>query len=168
MSAPTQSSAPAALPLPVAWSRLIDAAEDGQGGETRVAPTLGFLLEIFQDEPPMARVEVAPVLLETMSGGRLGRAVPLDSKQLVDAPLPEAELRLAASVLGLPQIQRKGRTYAHLAGAFGDALLRDILDSAPSLLGGVAGLRLAPGKPRPLEWDWQLERDGRQRLLPKL
>ncbi|MGH8153512.1 MAG: hypothetical protein ACREPF_12390, partial [Rhodanobacteraceae bacterium] len=68
--------------MPVAWSRLIDAAEDGQAGEARVAPTLGFLLEIFQDEPPMARVEVAPVLLETMSGGRLGRAVPLDSKQL--------------------------------------------------------------------------------------
>jgi superfamily II DNA or RNA helicase len=154
-------------PLPSEWTRLLARAPDDPAANTD-ATTLGFLLEMLQDEPPLARIEVAPVLLETVAKGRLGRAVPLDPKQLLHAALSEADARLAASILGLPQTRRKGRSYAQLAGAFGDALLREILTSAPSLLGGVAGLRLALGKPRPLEWDWQLERDGRQRLLPKL
>src|SRR5690242_7999786 len=166
---PTQARAkPTAAPLPAAWSRLIDAADAASIAPAGSASTLGFLLELLQDEPALSRLEAAPVLLETVAKGRLGRAVPLDSKQLLNAGLPEAETRLAASVLGLPQTQRKGRSYAHLAGPFGDALLREILAAAPSLLGGVAGLRLSLGKPRPLEWAWQLERDGRQRLLPKL
>ncbi|HET6600203.1 MAG TPA: DEAD/DEAH box helicase, partial [Burkholderiaceae bacterium] len=154
-------------PLPSEWTRLLAGAPDDPGASAGV-PTLGFLLEMLQDEPPLARLEIAPVLLETLAKGRLGRAVPLDPKQLLHAALPEADTRLAASVLGLPQTRRKGRSYAHLAGAFGDVLLREILTTAPSLLGGVAGLRLALGKPRPLEWGWHLERDGRQRLLPKL
>ncbi|TAN05947.1 MAG: DEAD/DEAH box helicase [Rhodanobacteraceae bacterium] len=157
-----------ATPLPAAWSRLLDAAGAGDASPPARAPMLGFLLELLQDERPLARIEVAPVLLETVAKGRLGRAVPLDSRQLSGVALPDGEARLAASVLGLPQIRRKGRTYAHLAGPFGEALLREILESVPSLLGGVAGLRLALGAPHPLVWDWELERDGRQRLLPRL
>ena len=166
---PTQAprARPAGASLPAAWSRLIDAADATAPGPGQ-GPTLGFLLELLQDEPALSRIEAAPVLLETVAKDRLGRAVPLDSKQLPASALPDSETRLAASVLGLPQTQRKGRSYAHLAGSFGDVLLREILAGAPSLLGGVAGLRLALGKPRPLEWEWQLERDGRQRLLPKL
>src|SRR6185437_9508837 len=149
---PAQARArPAAAPLPAAWSRLIDAADTASTAPTGPASTLGFLLELLQDEPALSRLEAAPVLLETVAKGRLGRAVPLDSKQLLASALPDAEARLAASVLGLPQTQRKGRTYAQLAGPFGDALLRDILANAPSLLGGVAGLQLSLGKPRPLE-----------------
>jgi len=154
------------IALPAEWTRLF-AAAGGEAGASQ-APTLGFLLELLQDEPAVSRIEIAPVLLETVAKGRLGRAVPLDPKQLLSAGLPDAETRLAASVLGLPQTQRKGRTYAQLSGVFGDALLGEILNAAPSLLGGVAGLRLSLGKPRPLDWDWQLERDGRQKLLPKL
>jgi hypothetical protein len=153
--------------LPSEWARLL-ATDPAAPGPRPEAATLGFLLEMLQDDPPLARIEVAPVLLETVAKGRLGRAVPLDPKQLLHAGLPEAESRLAASMLGLPQTRRKGRSYAQLSGAFGDALLHDVLTSAPSLLGGVAGLRLALGKPRPLAWAWQLERDGRQRLLPDL
>ncbi|HEX8777453.1 MAG TPA: ATP-dependent helicase, partial [Rhodanobacter sp.] len=172
-SSPNETLAPkraaaAGARLPAEWSRLIDAADAGPAAASASAPTLGFLLELLQDEPALSRLEVAPVLLETVAKGRLGRAIPLDSKQLLGSALHDPETRLAACVLGLPQTQRKGRTYAHLAGPFGDALLREILAAAPSLLGGVAGLRLALGKPRPLEWEWQLERDGRQRLLPKL
>ena len=172
-SSPNETLAPkraptAGAPLPAEWSRLIDAADATTAVPSGQAPMLGFLLELLQDEPALSRLEAAPVLLETVAKGRLGRAVPLDSKQLLGSALSDAETRLAASVLGLPQTQRKGRTYAQLAGPFGDALLREILADAPSLLGGVAGLRLSLGKPRPLEWEWQLERDGRQRLLPKL
>jgi len=165
-SSPNETLAPkraptAGAPLPAEWSRLIDAADAGAAAASASAPTLGFLLELLQEEPALSRLEAAPVLLETIAKDRLGRAVPLDSKQLLGNTLPDAATRLAASVLGLPQTQRKGRTYAHLAGPFGDALLHEILAAAPSLLGGVAGLRLSLGKPRPLEWEWQLERDGR-------
>ena len=120
--------------LPAEWTRLLAAAA-GEAGASP-APTLGFLLELLQDEPALSRIEIAPVLLETVAEGRLGRAIPLDSKQLLNAGLPETETRLAASVMGLPQTQRKGRTYAQLSGAFGDALLCEILKGAPSLLGG--------------------------------
>ncbi|MGH8146866.1 MAG: DEAD/DEAH box helicase, partial [Rhodanobacteraceae bacterium] len=156
-----------AAPLPAEWSRLLARAGDDKTDSAEIS-TLGFFLELLQDGPALSRLEIAPVLLETIAKGRLGRALPLDSKQLPHTALRETDMRLAAAVLGLPQTQRKGRSYAHLSGAFGDALLRDLLNSAPSLLGGVAGLRLSLGKPRPLEWGWQLERDGRQRLLPKL
>ena len=130
----------AGVPLPAEWTRLLAAA----GGEAAAGPTptLGFLLELLQDEPAVSRIEIAPVLLETVAKGRLGRAVPLDPKQLLIAALAETETRLAASVLGLPQTQRKGRTYAQLSSAFGDALLCEILRDAPSLLGGVAGIVL--------------------------
>ena len=165
-AAPRASEKSAAATLPAAWRRLLN-----DPPSRRRAPSgsiLGFLLELLHDEPPAARVEVAPVLLEKIAGGRLGRAVPLDPKQLTQAGLPAPMLRLAAGVLGLPQTQRKGRSYAHLSGSFGDALMTEILESAPCLLGGVAGLRLARGKSRPLKWAWQLEADGRQRLLPEL
>ncbi|MEN6538138.1 MAG: DEAD/DEAH box helicase, partial [Mizugakiibacter sp.] len=69
---------------------------------------------------------------------------------------------------GLPQTQRKGRSYAHLSGAVADALLVEILDVAPCFLGGIAGLRLARGRARPLRWHWDTLRDGQQRLLPQL
>ncbi len=155
--------------LPAAWVRALAATTAG-GARCAVppAPTLGFFFELVQHAAPLSRLEVAPVLLENVGRGRLGRAVPLDSRQLVQTALPAAQLHLAASVLGLPQTQRKGRSYARLSAGLGDDLLRQILDSAPSLLGGVAGLRLTLGKPYPLEWEWRLERDGRQRLLPKL
>jgi superfamily II DNA or RNA helicase len=157
----------AMAPLPAQWARLLAAADDDGAGSS-IAPTLGFFIELLRDEPPLARLEVAPVLLEAVAKDRLGRAVPLDAKLLPHAGLSAADTKLAAAMLGLPQTQRKGRTYAQLSGAFGDSLLREVLEQAPSLLGGVAGLRLVLGKPRPLEWDWQLERDGRQRLLPQL
>src|SRR6185437_10451665 len=157
----------AGVALPAIWRRLL--SETTSKRRTPSGSILGFLLELLHDEPPAARVEVAPVLLEPIADGRLGRAVPLDPKQLTQAAgLSAPMLRLAAGVLGLPQTQRKGRSYAHLSGSFGDALLAEILDAAPCLLGGVAGLRLARGKPRPLKWTWQLETDGRQRLLPEL
>jgi superfamily II DNA or RNA helicase len=165
-AAPRESAKSAGAALPAAWRRLLS-----EPPAKRRAPSgaiLGFLLELLHDEPPAARVEVAPVLLETIADGRLGRAVPLDPRQLTQAGLSGPMLRLAAGVLGLPQTQRKGRSYAHLSGNFGDALMTEILDSTPCLLGGVAGLRLARGKSRPLKWMWQLEPDGRQRLLPEL
>ncbi|HJU26953.1 MAG TPA: ATP-dependent helicase, partial [Rhodanobacteraceae bacterium] len=150
--------------LPAAWRRLLSEPKR----RTPSGSVLGFLLELVNDAPPVARVEVAPVLLEPVPGGRLGRAVPLDPRQLTQAGLPGPMLRLAAGVLGLPQTQRKGRSYAHLSGEFGDALLTEMLEGAPCLLGGVAGLRLTRGKPRALSWHWQMEADGRQRLLPEL
>src|SRR6185437_9483823 len=164
---PSTASAPdKAHPLPAAWRRLL--AEPAPRRRTPSGSVLGFLLELLTEAPPVTRVEVAPVLLEPVPGGRLGRAVPLDSKQLTQAGLPGPMLRLAAGVLGLPQTQRKGRSYAHLSGEFGDALLAEMLDGAPCLLGGVAGLRLVRGKSRGLDWHWQIEPDGRQHLLPEL
>ena len=50
----------------------------------------------------------------------------------------------------------------------GDTLLAEMLEAAPCLLGGVAGLRLSRGKSHALDWHWQIEADGRQRLLPQL
>src|SRR6185437_10828439 len=138
-------------PLPAAWSRLIDAADATVSGPSGQASTLGFLLELLQDEPALSRLEAAPVLLETVAKGRLGRAVPLDSKQLLGSALSDAETRLAASVLGLPQTQRKGRTYAQLAGPFGDALLREILADAPTLRTGFGELGSLLGRRGPLE-----------------
>src|SRR6185437_15432292 len=105
------------------WSRLIDAADATTAVPSGQAPMLGFLLELLQDEPALSRLEAAPVLLETVAKGTLGRTVPLDSKQLLGSALFDAQTRLAAGVLRLPQTQRKGRTYAQLAGPFGDALL---------------------------------------------
>src|SRR5581483_1286608 len=161
--APTQAPDKSGA-LPAAWRRLLSEPRR----RTPSGSVLGFLLELVNDAPPVARVEVAPVLLEPVPGGRLGRAVPLDPKQLTQTGLPGPMLRLAAGVLRSPQTQRKGRSYAHLSGEFGDALLAEILDGAPCLLGGVAGLRLTRGKPRTLNWHWQMEADGRQRLLPEL
>src|SRR5690348_7636106 len=70
------SRAPARAPaLPSEWTRLLAASPDGPEGR-QDAPTLVFLLEMLQDDPPLPRIEVAPLLLETVAKGRLGRAVP--------------------------------------------------------------------------------------------
>src|SRR5690606_36466812 len=112
-----------------------------------------------------AGLDVAPVLLAVAEHGRYARPTPLDSHLLPQAPLPPHEQRLAAAVLGLPQDQRKGRSYVRLDGHIGDSLLTELLDTAPCFLGGLAGLRLSRGKAHPLLWHWQLEQDGSQRLL---
>jgi len=152
--------------LPAAWQRLLDPPRVPGGDEPVV---LGFFLEVMPEEgAAWAHLEVAPVLLAVAEHGRYARPAPLDSRQLIQAPLPPHEQRLAAAVLGLPQSQRKGRSYARLGGHVGDSLLIELLDTAPCFLGGLAGLRLSRGKAHPLNWHWHLEADGSQRLLPSL
>ncbi|MFC5742529.1 DEAD/DEAH box helicase [Dyella tabacisoli] len=153
-------------PLPGVWRRLLDAPTSGATHERGV---LGFFLEVMPEEgSPNARLDVAPVLLASGEHGRFTRPTPLDSKHLSHQPLEPHEQRLAATVLGLSQSLRKSRSYARLAGHVGDALLAEILDTSPCFLGGLAGLRLSRGKSHPLRWQWQLEVDGSQRLLPLL
>jgi len=153
--------------LPAAWRRLLSGHPAGP--ERAAGEVLGFLFELAPEElSPAARLDVAPVLLTAQPHGRYARAQPLDGRRVAQAGLPPVEQRLAASVFGLPQVPRKGRSYARLAGGVGDALLTEILDVAPCLLGGVAGLRLARGRGHTLVWTWQVEADGRQRLLPVL
>ncbi|MCX7512676.1 DEAD/DEAH box helicase [Frateuria hangzhouensis] len=151
--------------LPPAWRRLFKPP----AAAPVEAQVLGFFLEVMPEEGALyAHLDIAPVLLGTTEHGRYVRPVPLDSRHLAHAPLEPHERHLAASVLGLPQSVRKGRSYVRLAGHLGDALLAQVLDTAPCFLGGLAGLRLSRGKAHPLVWQWQLEQDGSQRLLPKL
>ncbi|WP_266156510.1 DEAD/DEAH box helicase [Dyella silvatica] len=153
-------------PLPGVWRRVLDAPAAAATHERGV---LGFFLEVMPEEGSLsARLDVAPVLLAVAEHGRFTRPAPLDSKHLSHQPLEPHEQRLAATVLGLSQSLRKSRSYARLAGHVGDALLAEILDTAPCFLGGLAGLRLSRGKSHPLKWQWQLEVDGSQRLLPLL
>jgi len=151
--------------LPVAWERMLDPVPAPPAEHV----VLGFFLEMVNDENEAAgRLEAAPVLLTVLAQGRYARPTPLDGKHLSAAALTPAEVRLAATVLGLGQAVRKGRTYARLSAHLGDALLAEMLDTAPCFFGGTAGLHLSRGKARPLGWRWHLEKDGRQRLLPVL
>ncbi|WP_250627556.1 DEAD/DEAH box helicase [Pinirhizobacter soli] len=151
--------------LPVAWKRMLDPVPAPAAEHV----VLGFFLEMVNDENEAAgRLEAAPVLLTVLAQGRYARPTPLDGKHLPTAALTVAEIRLAATVLGLGQTVRKGRTYARLSAHLGDALLAEMLDTAPCFFGGTAGLHLSRGKARPLGWRWLLEKDGRQRLLPVL
>jgi len=150
--------------LPQAWQRALD-------GVAPAAPVdrvvLGFFVEgVNDDHEPAARLDVAPVLLTLGADGRYSRPLPLDSRHLPDTALTVTEKRLAATLLGLPQTLRKSRSYARFSGALGDQLLAEVLDSAPCFFGGVAGLQLSRGKPHPLSWRWNLEKDGGQKLLP--
>ncbi|HEX5307165.1 MAG TPA: DEAD/DEAH box helicase [Dyella sp.] len=152
--------------LPPVWRRVLEAPLPCVPLERGV---LGFFLDVVLDEGSSAgRLDVAPAVLAVAEHGRFARPSPLDSKHLVHALLEPHEQRLAATVLGLPQTLRKSRSYARLAGHVGDALLAEILDTAPCFLGGLGGLRLSRGKSHPLRWRWQLEADGSQRLLPTL
>ena len=152
--------------LPLAWRRLLAAPRPATADDHAV---LGFFVEVMPEEgAAFARVDVAPVLLSVAEHGRYSRPVPLDSRHLVQTPLQPHEQRLAASVLGLPLNVRKSRSYARLGGHVGDSLLAEVLDTAPCFLGGLAGLRLSRGKSHPLNWHWQMEADGSQRLLPLL
>ncbi|MGC1549776.1 MAG: DEAD/DEAH box helicase [Rhodanobacter sp.] len=152
--------------LPAVWRKLLAAPGHAAAHEHGV---LGFFLEVMPEEGmPYARMDAAPVLLALGEQGRFARPAPLDSKHLVHQPLQPHEQRLAATVLGLPQTLRKSRSYARLTGHVGDALLAEILDTAPCFLGGLAGLRLSRGKSHQLNWHWHLEQDGSQRLLPAL
>ncbi|HZX70753.1 MAG TPA: DEAD/DEAH box helicase [Rhodanobacter sp.] len=152
--------------LPLAWRRLLAALKPAAAESHAV---LGFFVEIIPGEgEAFAHVDVAPVLLTVAEHGRYSRPVPLDSRHLVQSPLPPHEQRLAASVLGLPLSVRKSRSYARLGGHVGDSLLAEALDTAPCFLGGLGGLRLSRGKSHQLNWHWQMEVDGNQRLLPVL
>ncbi|MEW5833741.1 MAG: DEAD/DEAH box helicase [Pseudomonadota bacterium] len=162
--APTRGSTASGL-SPV-WRRVLEPAVPPAPVERGV---LGFFLDVIhEDGAPYGRVDVAPAVLAVAEHGRFVRPSPLDSKHLVNAQLEPHEQRLAATVLGLPQNVRKSRSYARLAGHVGDALLAEILDTAPCFLGGLGGLRLSRGKSHQLNWHWHLEGDGSQRLLPAL
>jgi superfamily II DNA or RNA helicase len=162
---PSQRAESAGETLPPLWQRVLAGAPP-VAGENSV---LGFFAEVLPEEGAgYARLELAPVLLTVAESGRFVRSAPLDSKQLLQAPLHLHEQHLAAGVLGLPQTLRKSRSYARLGGRVGDALLANILDAVPCFLGGLAGLRLSRSAAQPLHWHWQLEHDGKQRLLPQL
>lgn len=152
--------------LPSVWRRVLEPPLPAAPPERGV---LGFFLDVVHEDGSSAgRLDVAPAVLAVAEHGRFARPTPLDSKHLVHALLEPHEQRLAATVLGLPQTLRKSRSYARLAGHVGDALLAEILDTAPCFLGGLGGLRLSRGKSHQLNWHWQLEADGSQRLLPSL
>ena len=152
--------------LPPVWRRLLEPPLTAGPSEQGV---LGFFFEVIhEDGTAFGRLDVAPVVLTVGEHGRFTRPAPLDSKHLVHARLEPHEQRLAATVLGLPLTQRKSRSYARLAGHVGDALLAEMLDTSPCFLGGLGGLRLSRGKSHALNWHWQLESDGSQRLLPSL
>ena len=151
-------------PLPGVWRKLLAQAVPLAPAEPLV---LGFFLDVVPEEGvAYAHVDVAPVLLAMADQTRYVRPTPFDSKHLSQQPLQPHEQRLAATVLGLPQTLRKSRTYARLSGHVGDALLAEILDTTPCFLGGLAGLRLSRGKGHQLNWQWHLENDGSQRLMP--
>ncbi|EIL89761.1 DNA/RNA helicase [Rhodanobacter fulvus Jip2] len=152
--------------LPQAWRRLLAKPRVAAADEPAV---LGFFLEVIpQDSASFACMDAAPVLLTVAEHGRYARPVPLDSRHLVQVTLAPHEQRLAATVLGLPQSVRKGRSYARLSGHVGDTLLAEMLDTAPCFLGGLGGLRLSRSRPHPLNWHWSMAPDGSQRLLPLL
>ncbi|MGN6236305.1 DEAD/DEAH box helicase [Dyella sp. KULCS107] len=152
--------------LPPVWRRVLEPPLPAAPTERGV---LGFFLDVVHEDGSSAgRLDVAPAVLAVAEHGRFARPAPLDSKHLVHAQLEPHEQRLAATVLGLPQTLRKSRSYARLSGHVGDALLAEILDTAPCFLGGLGGLRLSRGKSHQLNWHWQLEGDGSQRLLPAL
>jgi superfamily II DNA or RNA helicase len=152
--------------LPQAWHHLLAAPKPLAPDDQRV---LGFFLEVMPEEGAgFARLDVAPVLLAAGEQGRHARAIPLDSRHLSQSPLDPHEQRLAAAMLGLPQNVRKGRSYARMSGHVGDTLLAEILDTAPCFLGGLAGLHLSRGHSHQLNWHWQMQPDGSQRLLPLL
>ncbi|MGN6227512.1 MAG: DEAD/DEAH box helicase [Dyella sp.] len=152
--------------LPPVWRRVLEPPLPAAPTERGV---LGFFLDVVHEDGSSAgRLDVAPAVLAVAEHGRFARPAPLDSKHLVHAQLEPHEQRLAATVLGLPQTVRKSRSYARLSGHVGDALLAEILDTAPCFLGGLGGLRLSRGKSHQLNWHWQLEGDGSQRLLPAL
>ncbi|HET8897792.1 MAG TPA: DEAD/DEAH box helicase [Rhodanobacteraceae bacterium] len=165
---------PDAAALPAGWQRLLqldpapNAIAHGKAAAAGSSGALGFFLELSQDELGHARLEAAPVWLARASRERPARAYPLDARRLGHTRLSATEQRLAAGVLGLPQSQRKGRNYAHLASHLGNSLLIEMLDIAPCFLGGIAGLQLTRGKLRPLKWRWETLRDGRQRPRPDL
>jgi superfamily II DNA or RNA helicase len=172
MQQPDEKQRAAAAPpgedeaLPQAWRRLLAAPKPAVADDRGV---LGFFLEVMPEEgAAFARLDVAPVLLAVVEHGRYARPAPLDSRHLAQSSLQPHEQRLAATMLGLPQSVRKGRSYARLGGHVGDTLLAEILDTAPCFLGGLAGLRLSRGKSHQLNWHWQMEADGSQRLLPVL
>jgi len=151
--------------LPAIWRHLL---ETPQPSTSQPSTALGFLLEIAAEEHAAAWLDVAPVLLDLTDNQRLPRPHPLNANHLTEASLGLAEQRLAACILGLPHVARKGRRYARLKGYLGDALLTEMLDVSPCLLGGVAGLCLTRGRPHPLVWEWHIETDGQQRLYPRL
>src|SRR5215469_14445343 len=130
--------------LPGVWRKLL--------AKPAAAPThehvvLGFFFEVMPEEgAPYARLDAAPVLLVPSEHGRFTRPAPLESKLLQHTSLPLHEQRLATALLGLPQTLRKSRSYARLIGHVGNALLADMLDTAPCFLGGLGGLRLSRGR----------------------
>ncbi len=154
------------IPLPSEWRQLLAAPRPVAEGEHGV---LGIFLEVLSEEgAAFARLEAAPVVLATVEHGRYARPAPMNSKHLLHSHLQPREQRLAATLLGLPQCQRKSRSYAHLGGHVGAALLAEMLDTTPCFLGGLAGLALSRGKSHQLNWQWQMQPDGSQRLLPAL
>ncbi|TAL75317.1 MAG: DEAD/DEAH box helicase [Rhodanobacter sp.] len=166
MSQPEDKQHACDVRLPAGWQRVLTPSVPPLAAAPVV---LGFFFEVLpEDGAAWAHLDVAPMVLDVAEHGHHVHPVPLDSHTLASSPLPPHEQRLAASVLGLPQSQRKGRSYARLAGRLGGSLLTELLDTAPCFLGGLAGLRLSRGKAIPLAWDWQLEADGSQRLVPQL
>ncbi|HEX7340996.1 MAG TPA: DEAD/DEAH box helicase [Rhodanobacteraceae bacterium] len=153
--------------LPEAWREILTGRPPAVPHEAR--GNLGFFLELVRTDATLAAaLDVAPLLLTPKHRGQPVKAVPLDAQRLAHAHLSAAELHLAASVLGRPLSSRKGRHYTRLAGPGSDALLTDMLDTAPCYLGGIAGLHLARGKARRLAWHWTTQADGQQQLAPQL
>ena len=137
-------------PVPEPWQRLLAghaAAHTRGNAQRRSHPGLLPGNGPGRRACPSRAWRSRPCCSASASKGRLYHAVPLDPRRLAQTRLPPVEQRLATSLLGLPHSQRKGRNYAHLHGAVGDALLTEILDTSPCFLGGVAGLRLTRGKP---------------------
>ncbi len=160
--------------LPPEWRRLLSLEYQSEPAPQIPKPnsdtesTLGFFLDFCHEKGQLAELEAAPVLLARNPDGALEQAEAIDSEQVLEGRLTPHENSLLQAVLALPQSNRKGRTYARIAGTDGDELLARMLSEASCFLGGIAGFWLRHGEPRSAKWVWQINPDGSQQAQPQL
>ncbi|MGA7298258.1 MAG: hypothetical protein WBW92_12195 [Rhodanobacteraceae bacterium] len=160
--------------LPPEWRRLLKLEHQSEAAPAVAKPdsdaesTLGFFLDFCHEQGQLAELEAAPVLLARNPEGALEQAEAIDAGQVLQDRLSPHENSLLQAVLALPQTNRKGRTYARIAGPDADDLLARMLGEASCFLGGIAGFWLRHGAPRTAKWAWQVNPDGSQQPQPQL
>ncbi len=129
---------------------------------------LGFILDLDR-QVPLPNVTVQPVWLHQLHGGGWGKPEPWRTGGARRAAqrhdLDDREHALVAALRMQPVLNPKGNEAYRLDDARGDALLHALLDQHWCCWQKTRAGVLELGPLMPLNWQWQMQPDGSQRLL---
>jgi hypothetical protein len=149
------------------WFERVALLGSGRAPATTENKLLGFVFSSAQDGSPIAILRVRPAWFRQRSNGQYVEVQALTGGELATRHwvnhVDDAQYIFLARLMSASVVHSQGVYGYSLEGRRGEALLQELLSSQLCIWKRLTQ-PLVLGKSRAMEWQWQMQEDGTQRL----